>query len=418
MEKLQVTKYLIDDIVLIFGDGSTDTIPAKNINHITLSKNFFDLYLPIFILNCNVDYELYKRINKEKPKYKIKIKKFNIASNAYEIEEERILSRNFIDNIFQNVNETDVTPNLYENILKEKNENREDERPSVEKDAMQMELILFKENSLSDYRTVTDVIYNRTSIINVIMALLMDANQSNCLISYPDNRSVYDNIIIPNDLTLIGAVEYLQNIYGIYNTGLCLFNDLNKLYLLNKNMECNAYQRQEHKIVYIQFEDATKAEGNIYGMVEDDRYKRYKIVCQSHPIISSNETQISNLAYDEILMIDTFTGSKQYKKISKNVQANNNKNIKIIDNKYSNEYAANAMIYDINLNNNIMEIEFNELDIDILTPNKEYYIDFKINDKDISKLKGIYKLVSYVAVFEKQDETKFYNAIKATFKRA
>lgn len=245
MYDLEVCKYIIDDLTLIFGDGTRRTISSKNVVHITIEKNFFDMYLPVFVLKCNVDHDLYKLINKDKPKYKINFKKFNMSSDKTAIEEDRIMAKNFINGIFVNVNDSDNSPNLYENIAKENNDGREDERPSMEKDVIDMELILFKENYLTDYRTLNDVIYNNTGVINVMLALLMEAKQNRCLLSYPDNKDVHSNIIIPNNLTLIGALEYIQNIYGIYNSGLCIFNDFNKLYLINKDMKCNAYERLE-----------------------------------------------------------------------------------------------------------------------------------------------------------------------------
>lgn len=418
MLSLEVCKYIIDDVTLIFEDGTKRTIPSKNVSHITIDKNFFDMYLPVFIVKCNVDYELYNVINKKKPKYRFNLKKFNIPSTNTDIEEDRILAKNFINGIFVNVNDTDNSPNLYENIIKEDSINGKDERPSVEKDAIDIELILFKENYLTDYRTLSDVIYNNTSVINVMMSLLMEAKQNKCLLSYPDNKNVYDNVIIPNNLTLIGAIEYVQNIYGIYNSGLCIFNDFNKLYLLNRDIKCNAYERLEYRIVYVQFTDILKAAGNIYGTSDDVKSSRYKITCASHPVVASNDTQLANLSYNEVMMIDTFTGKREYKKLSDKPKTEATTSVKILDNKYSNKYAINSMIYGLNLNNNVIEIEFNEVDLDILTPNKEFYIDFDMNSKDTVILKGLYKLVSYVAVFQKQDDNKFYNGVKATFKRA
>lgn len=416
MNKLQVTKFSIDDIVLIFGDGTTDTIPSSNINHFTIEKDFIQDYLPVFIIKCNVDYDLYKKINKHGSllKYKVNVKKFNIPANAYNVKDNIIVNKSFISDIFENVNTVDKSPNLYENIIKEKNSYREDERPDIEKSAMNIDLILFKQDNLKDYRTNTKYIYNNTQIAPVMIDLLDSANKSNCLMSYPDNRDNYDNIIIPNNLTLIGAMEYLQNVYGIYNTGLLLFNDFKRSYIINKAVRSNAYEKNEYKTIYIHFNDATTAQGNLYGITYNNS-DSCTITCQSHPNAISNKDEMGLIAYDKLQLINTFTGSNIVKNITDNTK---NPTIKIIDDKYDNKYAANSFIYDLNLNNTILEIQFNEIDLELITPNKEYYINFNINDKNISKLNGFYKLVKITSVFEKQDETTFYNSAIGLFKRA
>ena len=60
---------------------------------------------------------------------------------------------------------------------------------------------------------------------------------------------------------------------------------------------------------------------------------------------------------------------------------------------------------------------FNELDIDILTPNKEYYIDIKLDNYDYSKIKGLVKLSRMMTVFQKTDDSIFIANTKCEFKR-
>ena len=98
-----------------------------------------------------------------------------------------------------------------------------------------------------------------------------------------------------------------------------------------------------------------------------------------------------------------------------NLNKSINSNTKIIDNKYNNNFIFNSLINETKLKNYTITINLNEIDLDILTPNKEYYLNININKSSYKKLQGLMKLGKLITVYEKKDDDTFSSGTKAIF---
>ena len=228
--------------------------------------------------------------------------------------------------------------------------------------------------------------------------------------TYPDNKEIINSLPIPDNLSFIGGIEFLQSVYGIYNKGYVLFNDFDALYLVDKSTECNAYIKNEITRVYITYSDATKDISQIYGQDEDRSNNRYLINCTDQPTVVDISSTTSNVLFDDVVTVDTKSGTTSGSNSS-------DSNVKILDNKYNNDYALNAYKYETSMTNSI-ECVFKEVDIELLKVNKEYYIQFDIANADYRKMNGNYKLMALISIYAKTDEEIFENTIKARFIRA
>ena len=411
--KLQACKIRMDDILCIYEDGTSSTIPSLNVSFIRIEKDFFSNFLPILNIKALVTRDQYKKINSGVTKFKISIDKFYIDSEhtEYNKDDYTTMYSKFISDVFINVNNNDSSIDPTEEIAKNTNQN------DYEKANIEIDLMLFTEGGLN-YRKLNGQIFEKCSIVDAIIGLAQITDQGKLLFSYPDNQYFYNNsIIIPYNLTFIGGIKFLQTVYGIYNKGYILFRDYDVTYLIDKSINCNAYRNGEFKRVYISYDELTKAEGNIYGQYRDNANMRYVVNTIHSPIISTNGTSENELLFDNMHVINTTTGKSTVKNINM-VKSSSNKTTKIVENKYNNDFIVNSTAYEIELNNKSVTMSFNEIDLDLFTPNKEFYLDIKADKKEYRNINGCMKLSRVLAVYEKKDDSSFTGLITAEFKGA
>src|SRR5574344_223923 len=403
--KYRASKIRVNDISVIFNDGSTETIPSLNIAYISINKDFFNSFLPIGNIKCLINYDLYLKIDIDKFEVPITNDTLDRVNDFY-------LYKKLFKGIFININNGDTTPNLNEKIANREYGTTDDTRNEFEKDNIELYLLLFKESSLQ-YRKVNNYVFSKCSMCSSILALLVLTQNEKILMTFPDNNKVYDNdIIIPNGLTFIGAIKYLQNKYGLYNNDYLLFDDLDGMYLLDKSLECNAFRKGETKRVYINLQDLVDNEGITYGQYYDKKKLTMTINPASIPSISNNDMSTNQILYNKIIGIDKNTGKTNVIDLDLTNKSEDDKP-KILY--YSNEYVLNSSIHSIQLNNYTIIINFNEIDISLFKPNKEFFIS--INVDKYKKMSGLVKLSKVLAVYEKQDDDSFKCMIRAEFKK-
>lgn len=401
-DRLMSCKTKINDIKVIYEDGTTDTIPPMNIPFISIEKNFFYDFFPVFSIKILLDYKMYKKINNTKCKFSIDLKKFFIKSLDTNYNKKSIMTKNFINDIFININNGDASPDLYDNL---KNNSDPTE---FEKSQITMDLYLFQESAM-DYTKLSNNVFKTCTVTDAILALASVTGQRPLLMTYPNNKSTYSNIIIPNNLTFLGCIDFIQSVYGIYNNGYCLFSDFDALYLIDKLPNCTAYTKNETKNVYITFTDKTQESGNIYGCYEDISTRCYIINCTSVPIISMSTDSKKHILPDNVNTVNTSTNYTNIESM---------KNTKIIDNKYANNYALDTYKYEKALCTSFT-VDFKECDLDMFKINKEYNIKFDVNSStaNYKNSEGLYKLMAIQGVYEKKDDEIFDNTIRAKFIR-
>lgn len=406
-DDLRLCKFKCNDIQVIFEDGSTTTIPSMNIMSYSIEKNFFDNFLPIFEVSCMVNYDLYKKINTEKCRYKIDFQKFFVRANIETTfnKNDSLFLKNYLNGIFININTGDNTPDLT-NSLSTRDGSNLDQPNNFQKSQLELSLFLFLEGCL-DYTKLNNNIFQDVTIPETILGLATITEQRKIMLALPDNKSTrYENVIIPNDLTFLGAMYYLQSVYGIYNKSLVVFNDFDYLYIIDKDNVSKAFLRSDITKVYINYYDITDANGNINGHYEGSNY--YEIYSTNRPPVQVPKDTTEKLLGKNINSINTINGD---------VSNSYDNDTKILDNKYNNKYSENSFEYEKNLLYCI-EAKFKDVDPEMFQLNKEYYFKFNSEDLNYMKYDGQYKLVSLQLLFNKTDEEIFENTVQAKFIRA
>ena len=403
---LKICKYKINDIEIIFEDGTTATILAMNIASFFIEKDFINNFFTIFIIKCTVNYELYKKINTENCKYKIEFDKFFLNSNINtEYNKDNIFTKSFIHSVFINENKGDNSPDL-DYTIDSRDGNDSIEKPTeFTRSQIELDLCLFSERAL-EYTQLNNKVICDANMFEAILALADLTNQRQLMLEMPENKVRYKNIPVPNDLTFLGAIEYLQSVYGLYQKSLIQFNDFDYYYIIDKDVKSKVYKNTDILKVYINYSDILNPNSNIYGTYEGDNY--YEINCTGKPVIKDIKETSDQILGANINSVNTESGS---------ISNTNMNNVKVLDNKYNNNYAINSFNYDKVFTKGI-EVEFKEIDYELFKLNKEYYFKFETENQAYTKYDGLYKLIYFKAMYTKKDEDIFENVVVARFMRA
>lgn len=402
---MNLCKYTVEDIQVIFRDGSKELIPKNNVTNIIIQKTFNENFFPILNLKATMNKKLYNKIlqNNDTVLFNVKISKFLIKNNTTVIN--KTFSKNIIDLMFSLV--TDGTP-VEEHSLEE---NIPDIKTSPEKDSMEGDFFLFIKDHIHRYRKRFNFIARDTNMATVITYLAHMYNIKNLLMSDPENSQTYSEIpILP--YTFIGQLEYLQKIYGIYNNGYTLFNDFDVVYLLNNSASCTALRYNEVERVYVNVADIDEHGRANVGCYYNKNNNSYNINVSKRPTIKNNEDEIKETLYDKIIFIDTANGSK----ITKDLNMKTDGMVKIYDNRYSNNYAINEYVSSLNRSKISVFAVFNEIEFDLITPNKTYYFNLEA-DKTAKKYSNIYKLNNAIINLYRDNKNEYFScAVECNFK--
>lgn len=205
---------------------------------------------------------------------------------------------------------------------------------------------------------VVNAVLSSTNMTTNIGYICGQCGISNILMSPLSNRKTYNEFKI----TPINAVDQIKNWivnYKLHNAGTTLFFDLDRTYILSKEIKCTAWRQNEYKTVHVlslnQYSDSL-ASGSGYYSNSKEKYHVIEI-----PPNSMQTATITNLPY--------------------NVQNGR-------------------------MNQTIM-FYTNDVTLEALTPNKLFIIDVQASSAK-KRINGKYRMLRYSVEFEPGGD--FFNA--------
>ena len=367
-EKLD-TNYKYNIFLTYMKDNISLDIKSDKLLTLTIEYDYDRKNMPIILLRANLDKNLIDHMinNKNKiivlniSKYKesdtIKINKTFIQDEFFYFLDNNVNYNEDIDYGGENTNAEDITKIIT--------------------------IGLIKKDSVLKNKMLINGVYNDTSILDMICSRFTHTK----LIIEPFENKKIDNIIITPMESLTKFINYIDNEYTLYDTQYRLFHDFNKSYLVKD---------EKYNTVYININNTISKESKVEGMREDKDAKAYivNIDPSNMNIAVDNSTTLS---YNEIIAVDSEGNSKSVS-LNSNVDGNryritrlNNDNLDKLDNVKNN----------IDFGNTIINIIKEQLDSEVFTINKEFFINCYDKLKDKS---GKYLLVSKKEIYVKEVE--------------
>ncbi len=394
----QLCKYSIDDIGVIFKDGSTATILKTNVTAIMIEKDYHNDFFPIFSVDVVLPSDLQVKIrdNNESVRCRVRLNRF-LVRNDNDIGNKKYL-KPYIDDVFQ-IALSDVSP--VRSNLDKKVPGYDD---SPQRDSSQLTLYLFKQGHIDRFKPKLNFILQSASVGETIIHAAHKVGVDKILISDPDNFETYDQIIM-SPHTFKGLVEYLQNVYGIYKKGYMLFNDFDIMYMINKEIRCTAYRVGEAQRVYIHVAEKDTPHNSDIGGYTDDAAHTHHFNTNNKPTITSKSKEIQDTLFDTLTVVNSTKGTVATHKV--NLGIPNKGSLEVLDNRYDNTMAVTSLLYSLEETNTVVDITLNEPDLDVLTPNKEFYLDLKL-DNTYRKYCKTYKLHKFMALMQRANGAEYF----------
>lgn len=400
VETLDTYKYTISNITLSAPDFE-EPIIIEDTKFISLSiiKDYEKNIVPLMLLRIHVNKEDYERVitsmrflTTSFTVYKTKVKSTDDNNLAY--------NTPYISGIFKSVNNDSMdinTPNLMKSsITTESNDSQS---------SLEVNLYLYDFKNIIKYKKNFSYLVEAT-VNDVLFTMLKDRNFNNILMS-PSLPNNTDNIIVPFG-PLNENLDFLDKYYGIYDTPRLFFSDFDTTYLIEKGAVGKTVRKGELPTVFMYLEK-DESMGLKYNGSYTDLENGIYILSAPPFIMDDNDTLIDFYDAGKIISLISGTSEKYEDTIGEYD----------IEKAYSveNLKTHKQMLFTINSNKRNMSLEFADVDLDIITPNKKYKLipdSFYDSEYDI---KGDYRLTKSMIVFSKQSENMIKSTVQCSFSK-
>ena len=235
--------------------------------------------------------------------------------------------------------------------------------------------------------------------------------EKSVVLQTPDNDKTYNQIIVP-PYNLKDFCNHLQTVYGVYKSGLIVYQDLKYLYVIPEVSDNYDVPEDEHNkvFIYVYDQNVATADESKVGSYDDTDSDRYVIMQPAnYKFINMGEFEketsgnifdvVSDTSVDGAVTYegDSFGGSSPLVESDSGLKGSNSVSsdrVRYFGDELDNDFATSAMIEGIKLRQVQCNMQFRDVDIDIFKFNRIYHIIF--NDDVIidSKYGGDFKLVS------------------------
>jgi len=231
----KIEKFLVEATLLDHTNNDAIDI-SKYINSIAVKKNYISESFPLFVINLMTTQIVRDKMRDNEISINLKVSKYT-DSNAETTEDSA--EQPVIDEVI-----IDTTIRIYEKEYNTSSQKIEDDNENEDNETTSLQIIPYvlvgipDELVLKNAQVINEV-YENAKMNDIMVNVLSSVEKTEIFIDSSDNNDREKSLVIPS-LNVIPAIRYMQDTYGIYNSSLGIFFDLNKTYLykiFNKNRE-------------------------------------------------------------------------------------------------------------------------------------------------------------------------------------
>lgn len=412
-EKLYIYRYAVDEFKIVNGP-STYTLGPLNVVTMSIEHNYDLNVFPVFKVLLNITPDIYEYIilNWESIKFKVRIMKYAVdkLTNSESLKTEVI---NATFSTFMDIDSSGYAK-------KEDKSRKSTDKTSSSQDDLPLlnnplELFLFNDDYVSKLKGDVNFVLSNANVSTCIAYILSKLGISNVLMSPLDNTKSYSPFVMP-EMDGITALTYLDQNYGLYKSGSLIYFGLDRGYILNCKAGCTAYARNEiQKTNFLISENTGNGPSYIGTVRSNSADAEYNIALNESSVFVRSTSGINNVLNGvDAKVVNTNTSSitsSESKAATKNGVSYHNTMISDGDNAYlASTYTTQQYFL-----NTIISITMDGINIDAISPNKEFSFIFEESSKN-KMYKGKYRISSCEIDFGQGPE--FTPTVTATFNRA
>lgn len=285
----------------------------------------------------------------------------------------------------------DNNMNYFDDLDYANNENKEN------KDITKVITIgLMRKKILDTNKVMINTVYRNTTSLDIIVNLFKE--DVNILVEPFDGKRVHNFIVTPTD-TLTKFISYINDNFTLYKTPYRFYYDLNGAYLVSSSGKGTPSKKEKYNSVYINISNVTSNESKIEGMMEDSANKCYKLYVDMANInVSTDNT--TELNYNKIIAVDSEGNQKTVTIDNTDMKGERYKTSRLSN---TNLDSLENLKYKVDLNSTIVNIVKEQLESDVFTINKQYFIKNKTDNTNIPS--GRYLLSTKKEIYVKDAES-------------
>lgn len=394
-DKIQLWQYRASCIELLLPGKEPIKIPNERLIEISIINDYEKAVFPVFRIRLILESSRYYNIIKAKSDVQFHLsiyKKYHYNDNS-----DLSLNYSWIDDIFELI----LDDNDEDNLRKMKKEKAKSNYESIiENDENKLEMVdnqidffLFKTEIIKGLKKNVNKILRNATVTDGLCYIVGNANIKNLLMSPPKNTKQYENLVIP-PMSGCKAISFIDTYYGIYETGSMIYFGLTRSYILKYGGGCTAYESQEIKNTSIIIPSQTSSHTVENGVLKKVKEDNTNYIVADNKSVSNRNDSITNdvLKGNDVAYVDSLTGD--ITQTSSGATSLSENSVKIEVNKTENSWLGETYTTQSSMNSIVIELRMNNIDIDLLEPNKRFNIIYE--DTELTnKYSGEYVL-SYV----------------------
>ncbi len=277
-----------------------------------------------------------------------------------------------------------------------------------------LDMYLFHPELLKASRYISNQVYTKTTLQNLVGEMLTKSKHKNVLMSRFDNTEEYQELLVPAHPTC-RALVYLDEYHGFYEKGAIIFYDIDALYILNSNGKVTAKREDEWtETTFLVTQLESSIPGNAMVRRKDEKIFYIQV---SEMDVNPQKFSIGNndaLGSEAKLVITDGTEIDVEKADQTYI---NKRNQTIMYIKRENKYTPKVVRARMEENEINMCISATNLDISAFTPNKEYKMVFDETTKHEKYGKIKYRIAMVYHCLRLETEDYFSSSHRIMLKK-
>ena len=376
-------RYSIENVELIFEEEDEPISIEKGlVSDIFIEKDFDNDILPILNINIGLTSTLYYKILYNKTKVKIR---FRFQKYMLDEDNEPTTKSDVVNDLFEFFLDED-TPFIDKSAYDKREDvdigegNTQLEYPNERL----MDMYLFKISDIDASKVTVNSIIKKGTVSDILAYSLTKSGIKKVLLAPVDNNDMLEQVILPT-LTTNSILSLLEEQYGVYKKGATLFYDLDRTYLIDKNSECTCWEDHEYKQTLVTIPKSMNDISFYPGCYINEEDKRYEInVTPDLVTITSESVLNEQITGNNLTVVNKNTG--EIEKIETGMEQHGDGTYNIVQNSYNNKFATEILTTRITEKSKIVRLTLGDVDIDALTPNKEFTLTFE--ESEINSVYG------------------------------
>lgn len=386
-------------ISLTFSNGTVRELKTTQIAGIFLEKNFDRDHLPILMVDLALS-KLDENAIDDDTVFHIRMDQFYLENN--DDNKEKRSKRIYINDKFVRL-DPKTTVDTSEKIEKKsrKADKLSEDDLSINDLTSKRTYVLVKKSDLELTKKMTNAILAGVNQETIVKYLLVTSRcPSKVLMSNFTNKATYGEfILLPKPL--LQQLIYLENEYGWYEEGTCIFVDYDVFYIVRKNGKATVWRRNEITSVCFCISEVTSEDTIASGIIQQNNMLYVNIGTDQFKLVNVNEVE-DQTSGANVLLFNTTTGSSEsVNSGTKGLDGTGAYSTKMYHG--HNPYTKNQFVIRKKENQHIWEITCTNGDISFFTPNKQFTFLSDVTSIN-NQLRGIYRISSTKVNFVKNGD--------------